>query len=77
MPDLRGQQLAARLAAAGCTAPVLYMSGYTGESAPGQDVLQGSVGFLAKPFTAEQLLQKLAQVLGSAPAAEQPGPALE
>lgn len=55
MPDLRDQQLAERLAAAGSRAPVLYMSGYTGDSSPEQDVLRGSVGFLAKPFTAEQL----------------------
>jgi PAS domain S-box-containing protein len=65
MPDMRGQQLAARLVAEGWTAPVLYMSGYTGDSAAEQDVFTGAVGYLAKPFTAEQLLHKLKQLLGA------------
>ncbi|HEU4577500.1 MAG TPA: ATP-binding protein [Polyangiaceae bacterium] len=66
MPGMRGQELAARLVAEGWTAPVLYMSGYTGGSAAEQDVSTGAVGYLAKPFTAEQLLHKLEQALGSA-----------
>lgn len=68
MPDMRGQQFAARLAAEGWTAPVLYMSGYTGDSAVEQDVFSGAAGYLAKPFTAEQLLHKLEQLLGAGPA---------
>lgn len=62
MPGLGGRELVDRLRSTHPTLPVLYVSGYAADGPP---VLDGDtrVGFLAKPFTAHQLLTSVRSVL--------------
>ncbi len=66
MPGMNGPELAKRLAAAGLTTPVLYVSGYAdpdiGRSIAGAAVTD----FLSKPFGPEALLAKVRQLLDEA-----------
>jgi CheY-like chemotaxis protein/two-component sensor histidine kinase len=43
--------------------PVLFMSGYTGDSVTRQGILTGDFPFLSKPFTSGSLLAKVREVL--------------
>ena len=56
MPAMRGRAVAAALAAARPGLPVVYMSGHPERGFAPDDVIEGEAGFLAKPFTANQLL---------------------
>jgi FixJ family two-component response regulator len=47
---------------------VLYMSGYTGNIMGNQDVPASSANFIQKPFTLEDLAQKVREVLDSSQA---------
>jgi len=49
---------------------VLYMSGYTGDALPVQELLNSGAALLHKPFTALSLANKIRDVL----AAGQPAP---
>ncbi len=62
MPGIGGRELVTRLRSTHPTLPVLYMSGHAADGPP---VLEGEmrVGFLAKPFTATQLLASVRSVL--------------
>ncbi|RYZ05270.1 MAG: PAS domain S-box protein [Myxococcales bacterium] len=66
MPKLSGADLAARLLEKRPSIKVLYMSGYTDRGIVSSGVLDGSVPFLQKPFTSEQLARKVRQVLDDA-----------
>ena len=62
LPGMSGTDLASRLREFGCPAPVLYMSGYV----PGdlEDAMRSHAsGFLQKPFTSEQLLRAVRNLL--------------
>ncbi|WP_437814709.1 ATP-binding protein [Sorangium sp. So ce1078] len=63
LPDARGPALAAALARARAPLPVLYASGYTEDSLLPGDLLDGSVHFLAKPYTPTQLAKAVRAVL--------------
>ncbi len=63
LPDARGPALAAALARARAPLPVLYASGYTEDSLFPGDLLDGSVHFLAKPYTPTQLARAVRAVL--------------
>jgi two-component system cell cycle sensor histidine kinase/response regulator CckA len=62
MPGIGGRELVDRLRSTHPALPVLYVSGYAADGPP---VLEGDtrVGFLAKPFTALQLLTSVRSVL--------------
>ena len=67
MPGLNGRALAERLAAAGCDAPVLYMSGYTDDDIVRRGLLQPGLAFLQKPFSPNSLAQAVRSTLEGVP----------
>lgn len=62
MPQMSGKQLADTLAEKGSTIPVLYMSGYAGNTIANHGVLDAGISLLAKPFTPTQLLARVSEV---------------
>jgi two-component system cell cycle sensor histidine kinase/response regulator CckA len=75
MPGLGGHELAQRLEALRPGLKVLYMSGYTDSSIGQHGVLEAGISLLHKPFTEEELVRKIREVLNagkqSAPLAEE------
>ncbi len=65
MPGMSGWQLAEELKPLQRQMLVLYMSGYSEQVMSSQGVLEPGLPFLAKPFTAQQLLTKVRSLLGS------------
>jgi two-component system, cell cycle sensor histidine kinase and response regulator CckA len=67
MPGIGGRELVDQLRSTRPTLPVLYVSGHAADGPP---VLDGDkrVGFLAKPFTARELLVSVRSVLPIGPA---------
>jgi len=63
MPHLSGPELAARLGRLRPDMKVLFMSGYTDDSAFRHGAVEGSVGFLQKPITPALLARKVREVL--------------
>ncbi len=63
MPGSTGRQLADELAKSRPRMHVLYMSGYTENVVEHQGVLEPGVHFLGKPFTFQELLHKIGEVL--------------
>jgi two-component system, cell cycle sensor histidine kinase and response regulator CckA len=63
MPNMDGWELATHLSARSPRVPVLFMSGY--DEHLGSQSLLGPV--LAKPFTSEQLYERIRGLLGEAP----------
>ncbi len=68
MPEVSGKELADRLTAKYPQMAVLFMSGYTDEILVKQGVQEGTMHFIAKPFTPSSLVEKVREVLsGAAP----------
>jgi signal transduction histidine kinase/CheY-like chemotaxis protein len=63
MPGRNGIELAERLRVTHGEMPVLYISGYTDMSIVRDGLLSQDVAFLQKPFTPDDLLRKVRQVL--------------
>ncbi len=63
MPGMNGREVAAQLAPLQPNMEVIFMSGYTDRVLG--EVIDSSVKFLQKPFTAEQLARIVRHVLGS------------
>ncbi|MBN1661519.1 MAG: GAF domain-containing protein, partial [Anaerolineae bacterium] len=63
MPGMNGRELAELLQAERPEMKVLYMSGYTGDAIAHHGVLAETAAFLPKPFTLDDLLGKVRQVL--------------
>ncbi len=75
MPGLSGRDLRDRLHREWPEVPVLFVSGYTDNVVLRHGILAGEVDFLQKPFSAEQLAQKIREVLArKAEAVAVPGP---
>jgi PAS domain S-box-containing protein len=65
MPEMSGRRLAEIVHEAAPALPVLYMSGYSNGLLGTTHVLDGGIAFIEKPFTAHDLLHKIAEVLSS------------
>lgn len=65
VPQMNGQELAARLSLLRPDIRVLYMSGYTDKSIILEGVLSSGIAFIKKPFTPEALAAKVREVLDS------------
>jgi CheY-like chemotaxis protein len=66
MPGGSGRELAERLSLARPGIRVLYVSGYTEEAIVRHGVLARDVAFLGKPFTPDELLARVRQLLDAA-----------
>jgi FixJ family two-component response regulator len=65
MPGPSGADLAEQLTTIRHDVRVLFMSGYTDNAIVRNGLLAESASFLQKPFTPEELLRKMRQVLDS------------
>ena len=63
MPRMDGRELAARIAALRADLPVLFMSGHPDEDTR-RELADAEQPYLQKPFTAEELLRRVAEILG-------------
>jgi PAS domain S-box-containing protein len=64
MPNMSGPRLAERLRATRPDTKTLYMSGYP-DMGEGSEVLRSQPNFIPKPFTQEELLRRVREVLDS------------
>jgi PAS domain S-box-containing protein len=64
MPDMSGRNLAARLEQLRPSLKVLYMSGYSSDMIARHGILEDGLTLVEKPFSPEQLAQKVREVLG-------------
>ena len=64
MPRMSGRDLAARLAQLRPSLKVLYMSGYSSDIVVRHGMLEDGIVLVEKPFSPEQLAQKVREVLG-------------
>ena len=62
MPGMSGKELSERLAT-GDRVPTLYMSGYTDSIIAKHGILEEGAAFIQKPFNANDLLEKVREVL--------------
>ncbi|PWK27692.1 PAS domain S-box-containing protein [Actinoplanes xinjiangensis] len=65
MPEMSGRRLAEIIHQTAPALPVLYMSGYSNGLLGTTHVLDGDIAFIEKPFTAHDLLHKVAEVVTS------------
>jgi DNA-binding NtrC family response regulator len=63
MPGMTGRILAERLTAMRPLVKALFMSGYTDDDVMRRGILDRTTAFLQKPFTPDQLAQKVREVL--------------
>ncbi|WP_373059044.1 response regulator, partial [Gemmatimonas sp.] len=63
MPIMGGAECLLELRARGCSAPVLFISGYDAEDVAGRHVRRGEARFLQKPYSARELLDALRDTL--------------
>ncbi|HVK01607.1 MAG TPA: response regulator, partial [Gemmatimonadales bacterium] len=68
MPEMGGGELAEKLMARRPDLKVLYISGYTNDEVFRRGI-QGAAGFLHKPFTADDFMRRVREVLEGASAA--------
>lgn len=64
MPEMHGPELADRLTAQRPDLPVVFVSGYS-DAMPGTDARKGRVAFLAKPFSAADMIATVEAVLAA------------
>jgi two-component system cell cycle sensor histidine kinase/response regulator CckA len=69
MPQTSGRDLAARLAVTRPKTKALFMSGYTDDVIAQHGVLDEGTHFLQKPFSPDELAEKVREVLGPPPSA--------
>ena len=66
MPEMSGRRLADLLHERRADLPVLYMSGYSNGLLGTTNVLDQDIAFIEKPFTRQELLHKVGDVLTAA-----------
>jgi FixJ family two-component response regulator len=59
MPCMNGLQLQSRLAAEGCSIPIIFITAYGDQESRRRALQAGAVAFLDKPFSDEQLLKNI------------------
>ena len=69
MPEMSGREVASGVTSTRKKIKVLYMSGYTENAIAHHGVIDSGTLLVAKPFTREQLLDKVRQALKSGPSA--------
>ena len=77
MPNSSGRELARRLTLTHPAMRILFMSGYTDTAVTQRGILEPGAAFIQKPFTAQDLLRKVREVLdtgNSAPLTPGPDP---
>lgn len=65
MPEIDGLELQQRLVAAGCTLPVIIITGHSDVPMAVRALKAGAVDFLEKPFDDTQLLAAVEQAIGT------------
>jgi two-component system cell cycle sensor histidine kinase/response regulator CckA len=73
MPTMGGPALAKRLLQSRPDLKVIFVSGYADEAIGDRRMLEDGASFLQKPFTLEELLKKVRQVLADRRASRAPG----
>jgi two-component system cell cycle sensor histidine kinase/response regulator CckA len=68
MPEMGGGELARRLTGRRPDLRVLYVSGYTNDEVLRRGIPNGEAVFVQKPFTPEELMRRVREVLDGAPA---------
>jgi two-component system, cell cycle sensor histidine kinase and response regulator CckA len=68
MPEMGGGELVGRLVARRPDLKVLYISGYTNDEVLRRGIQGAPASFLHKPFTSEDLMRRVREVLDGAPA---------
>jgi CheY-like chemotaxis protein/two-component sensor histidine kinase len=63
MPGMNGRVLTERLSLVRPSVRILFMSGYTDDDVMRRGIFDGQTAFMEKPFTPEQLLAKVSEVL--------------
>ena len=65
MPKMSGRELADRLLELNPQLKILFISGYTSDSAARHGILEGEMAFLQKPFGLRDLARKIREVLNT------------
>ncbi len=65
MPGMSGRELSERVKTLRPGIRVLYMSGYTDEAIARHGVLEPGMAFIEKPFTPDDLVRKVREILGA------------
>jgi FixJ family two-component response regulator len=67
MPEMNGRDLAGQLTALFPDIKILFMSGYTANMIAHHGVLDKGVAFIQKPFSMQELAEKVRGVLDNTP----------
>jgi two-component system cell cycle sensor histidine kinase/response regulator CckA len=67
LPQMSGRDLAERVTMKSPLTPVVYMSGYPGETLANHGISEGDRSYLQKPFTKDQLLERIRAALDAEP----------
>lgn len=63
MPGMSGIELQSQLRAQGRRLPIIFVTAYPESAARGRALAAGALGFLSKPFSADELISYLEQAL--------------
>src|ERR1700689_5117716 len=66
MPGMNGLELQKRLVASGSVVPIIFITAFTDDRARAQAMNAGAAGYLAKPFSDDELLNCIHSVLENA-----------
>ena len=66
MPGMNGLELQKRLVASGSVVPIIFITAFTDDRARAQAMSAGAAGYLAKPFSDDELLNCIHSVLENA-----------